>query len=85
MSDRFDVVVVGAGPGGMAAATVVAEAGKRVCLVDDNASPGGQIWRGFRAETARKYPHGSGFLVPRQPRQLEFVQSPGAGHAVEDL
>jgi NADPH-dependent 2,4-dienoyl-CoA reductase/sulfur reductase-like enzyme len=62
MSDRFDVVVVGAGPGGMAAAAVSAEAGCRVCLIDDNAAPGGQIWRGFRAESARRYPHGSEFL-----------------------
>ena len=31
-------------------------------MLDDNAAPGGQIWRGFRAETARKYPHGRGFL-----------------------
>jgi NADPH-dependent 2,4-dienoyl-CoA reductase/sulfur reductase-like enzyme len=46
----------------MAAATVAAEAGKQVCLLDDNASPGGQIWRGFRPETAREYPHGSGFI-----------------------
>jgi D-hydroxyproline dehydrogenase subunit alpha len=62
MSERFDVVVVGAGPGGMAAATVAAEAGCRVCLLDDNAAAGGQIWRGFRPETARKYPHGSRFI-----------------------
>jgi NADPH-dependent 2,4-dienoyl-CoA reductase/sulfur reductase-like enzyme len=62
MRASFDVVVVGAGPGGIAAATVAAEAGGRVCLLDDNATPGGQIWRGFRAETARKHPHGGGFL-----------------------
>jgi D-hydroxyproline dehydrogenase subunit alpha len=46
MTQRFDVVVVGAGPGGMAAATVAAEAGRRVCVVDDNPAAGGQIWRG---------------------------------------
>jgi NADPH-dependent 2,4-dienoyl-CoA reductase/sulfur reductase-like enzyme len=62
MSARFNVVVVGAGPGGMAAATVAAEAGCRVCLLDDNAAPGGQIWRGFQAETAREYPHGRAFI-----------------------
>jgi NADPH-dependent 2,4-dienoyl-CoA reductase/sulfur reductase-like enzyme len=62
MSARFDVVVVGAGPGGMAAATVAAEAGRRVCLLDDNASKGGQIWRGFKTETARKYTHGEAFI-----------------------
>jgi D-hydroxyproline dehydrogenase subunit alpha len=62
VSGRFDVVVVGAGPGGMAAATVAAEAGRRVCLVDDNSAKGGQIWRGFKAETARKYPYGKAFI-----------------------
>ena len=62
MSASFDVVVVGAGPGGIAAAVVAAEAGRRVCLLDANAAPGGQIWRGFSAETARNYPHGRGFL-----------------------
>ena len=53
MSTRVDVVVVGAGPGGIAAAVVAAEAGKRVCLVDESTALGGQIWRGFRVETAR--------------------------------
>jgi len=62
VSGRFDVVVVGAGPGGMAAATVAAEAGCRVCMLDDNAAKGGQIWRGFKAETARKYPYGKAFI-----------------------
>jgi NADPH-dependent 2,4-dienoyl-CoA reductase/sulfur reductase-like enzyme len=62
MTASFDVVVVGAGPGGIAAATVAAEAVRRVCVLDDNSSPGGQIWRGFRAETARKSFHGSAFL-----------------------
>lgn len=62
MSAHFDAVVVGAGPGGMAAAVVAAEAGLRVCLLDDNLSPGGQIWRGFRTETAAKYSHGAEFL-----------------------
>jgi len=42
----FDVVVVGAGPAGMAAASAAARHGASVCLIDDNAKPGGQIWRG---------------------------------------
>ena len=41
----FDVVVVGAGPGGQAAALAAARHGRRVALVDDNPLPGGQIWR----------------------------------------
>ena len=62
MSASFDVVVVGAGPGGIAAAALAAEAGRRVCLLDGGAAPGGQIWRGLQMETAQKHPHGRGFL-----------------------
>ena len=42
----FDVVVVGAGPAGIAAAVRASESGARVALIDDNPAPGGQIWRG---------------------------------------
>jgi D-hydroxyproline dehydrogenase subunit alpha len=42
----FEVVVVGAGPAGLAAACCASEAGRRTALVDDNPAPGGQIWRG---------------------------------------
>jgi len=40
-----DVVVIGAGPAGVAAACAAAERGKRVVLLDENPAPGGQIWR----------------------------------------
>ncbi len=42
----FEVVVVGAGPAGIAAACCASEAGRRTALIDDNPTPGGQIWRG---------------------------------------
>jgi D-hydroxyproline dehydrogenase subunit alpha len=41
-----DVIVVGAGPAGIAAATAAARHGRSVFLLDDNAAAGGQIWRG---------------------------------------
>src|ERR1039457_1429541 len=41
----YDVVVIGAGPAGLAAAVRAAESGARVAMVDDNPHPGGQIWR----------------------------------------
>jgi NADPH-dependent 2,4-dienoyl-CoA reductase/sulfur reductase-like enzyme len=43
---RFDVVVVGGGPAGIAAATEAARSGASVALLDDNPGLGGQIWRG---------------------------------------
>ena len=43
---RFDILVVGGGPAGMAAAVHAAEHGRRVGIIDDNAALGGQIWRG---------------------------------------
>jgi NADPH-dependent 2,4-dienoyl-CoA reductase/sulfur reductase-like enzyme len=45
MKWSFDILVVGAGPAGIAAAVTAAEAGQHVGLVDDNPVPGGQIWR----------------------------------------
>lgn len=61
MKTSFDVVVVGAGPGGIAAASVAAEAGKRVCLLDVNPVIGGQIWRGLSSESALVNPHAKQF------------------------
>src|ERR1700751_1966969 len=48
--ERFDVLVVGGGPAGIAAAVRAAEAGAHVGIVDENLAPGGQIWRGRPSE-----------------------------------
>jgi len=44
--ERFDVLVVGGGPAGIAAAVRAAERGGHVGIVDENIALGGQIWRG---------------------------------------
>lgn len=49
---RFDVLVIGAGPAGLAAAHAAAGHGRRVGIVDDNPIAGGQIWRGGPARQA---------------------------------
>jgi NADPH-dependent 2,4-dienoyl-CoA reductase/sulfur reductase-like enzyme len=45
MTRNFEVLIVGGGPAGIAAAVCAAESGRRVGLLDDNPAPGGQIWR----------------------------------------
>ena len=46
----FDVLIIGGGPAGIAAAVRAAECGARVGIVDDNPALGGQIWRGGREQ-----------------------------------
>src|SRR5262245_26307769 len=48
-SERFDVLVIGGGPAGMAAAACATENRRRVGIIDDNPDLGGQIWRGASA------------------------------------
>jgi NADPH-dependent 2,4-dienoyl-CoA reductase/sulfur reductase-like enzyme len=43
---EIDLLVIGAGPAGMAAAIAAAEASREVAVLDDNPAAGGQIWRG---------------------------------------
>lgn len=42
---QVDVAILGAGPAGLAAATVSAGAGLSTIVLDDQGAPGGQIWR----------------------------------------
>ncbi len=65
MSAGCDVLVVGGGPAGMAAATTAAGLGLSTRLLDEQRAPGGQIYRGIttvRAALARRlgedYAHG---------------------------
>lgn len=45
------IVIVGAGPAGIAAALQVREFGRPVTVIDDNPTAGGQIWRGDLVRT----------------------------------
>ncbi|MEP7362376.1 MAG: FAD/NAD(P)-binding oxidoreductase [Acidobacteriota bacterium] len=46
MAEHAPVLIVGAGPAGVAAACAACESGAAVTLIDDNPAVGGQIWRG---------------------------------------
>ena len=45
----YEIVIVGGGPAGLAAACAAAESGKAVAVLDDTPWLGGQIWRGQQA------------------------------------
>jgi NADPH-dependent 2,4-dienoyl-CoA reductase/sulfur reductase-like enzyme len=41
-----DILIIGAGPAGLAAAAAALESGAKIDILDDNQASGGQIWRG---------------------------------------
>lgn len=45
LAQAWDVIVVGAGPAGMAAAMVTADVGLSTLVLDENPGVGGQVWR----------------------------------------
>jgi len=58
MSETVDLAIIGAGPAGLAAATVASGLGLSVVLLDEQPAPGGQIYRNiesFDAEALEEY------------------------------
>lgn len=53
MTESFDLVIVGAGPAGMSAAVAARALGLSVLVADDQATPGGQIWRAIERRADR--------------------------------
>ena len=71
---RAQVLVVGAGLAGIAAATAAAENGRRVIVLDDNVAAGGQIWREATVEETGSSHRGDG----KKGRALERLRRSGA-------
>lgn len=46
MNEKYDLAVIGSGPGGMRAAVQAAKVGKRVAIIDKNAAGGGCVFFG---------------------------------------
>ncbi len=71
LPQRCDLLVVGAGPAGLAAATEAAALGLSTVLIDEQPAPGGQIYRAIsstpvqnRAILGEDYWHGQSLLEP---------------------
>jgi D-hydroxyproline dehydrogenase subunit alpha len=81
-----DVIVVGAGPAGIAAATAAARHGRSVLLLDDNPAAGGQIWRGGIEAPIQRASRGEN---ARRDKALRNLASSGAvllaGYRVFDV
>ncbi|MEP6591381.1 MAG: FAD/NAD(P)-binding oxidoreductase [Gemmatimonadota bacterium] len=70
---RVDIVVVGAGPAGLAAATTAAAGGRRVLVIDQALRTGGQVWR-----------HRSEATLPKRAREsMARAQSAGVTFALD--
>lgn len=66
----FDLAIIGAGPAGMAAATEARALGLSVLVVDENAAPGGQVFRA--AEAAGRDPAVGPEIAPGLPLIAAF-------------
>ena len=66
-----DLLIVGAGPAGLAAAYHVAKNGLRVTVVDDNPAAGGQIWRGEQGKPAS--PEARAWFEKIRSVEIQFI------------
>ncbi|MGY2894751.1 FAD-dependent oxidoreductase [Deinococcus sp. UYEF24] len=64
-----DVLVIGAGPAGLTAALTAAQGGATVLLADLNPGPGGQLWRGLKADRSEAAPTPGGELLAQVQAQ----------------
>jgi D-hydroxyproline dehydrogenase subunit alpha len=73
-TSRTEVLVIGAGPAGIAAANAAAENGRKVIVLDDNLAAGGQVWREATVAAAGSSQRAD---TPKQ-RALERLRRSGA-------
>ena len=80
MNTHRDIIIIGAGPAGLSAATVAGEYGLDVLVLDEQPSPGGQIYRNIEKVSNRTRDflgpdYGRGLALARKFRdsQAEYI------------
>ena len=74
MIRHVEILVLGAGPAGLAAATAAATHGRGVVVVDDSPAAGGQIWRaGITAEGKRRDTAKAGIIAAFEASGAELL------------
>ena len=76
LPDAWDVIVIGAGPAGLAAAATTGAAGLTTLVLDENPAPGGQIYRSVE---------GQGIGQPAGPDDVGVELDNPAGRVADGL
>jgi NADPH-dependent 2,4-dienoyl-CoA reductase/sulfur reductase-like enzyme len=89
MAEKRDFAVIGAGPAGMAAATLAAELGLDTVLIDEQDAPGGQIYRGVERAPASStlgddYLAGQPLAAALRASQAQYLPSTTVWHIDPD-
>ena len=72
MTGSLPIVVLGAGPAGLAAAEAASAHGQAVIVIDENSAAGGQIWRGGPAQWTDARAHALWTALRNRPH-VEFL------------
>ena len=92
-AERYDLLVIGGGPAGLAAGAVAADAGLQVAIVDERPTFGGQIYKqfgaGFRVHDAaalgRDYRRGRELIEAAEQSGARLLPSTSAVSIVDDV
>ncbi len=92
MSADCDLVVIGAGPAGMAASVTAVELGLSVVLLDEQRAPGGQIYRDVEAPGLARpavlgpdYDRGKALAAALRSTKLEYLPDTSVWQLSRDL